>query len=131
MSAATHEGAAGSPAAARRLFTSTFTFASGDYDAEFHALDARIAALAKSIPGYLGEESWENPASGLLSNVYYWDSREALQALVSHPLHIEAKRQQARWLRGYQVVIAEVLASYGDGGIAHPLADVAPPGRVA
>lgn len=110
------------------MFTATFTFAPGDYDAEFRALDAQIAALAKSIPGYLGEESWESPASGLISNVYYWDSREALQVLISHPLHIEAKRQQARWLRGYQVLIAEVLCRYGDGGIAHPLSAVAPPG---
>jgi quaternary ammonium compound-resistance protein SugE len=28
---------------------------------------------------------------------------------------------QHRWLRGYHVTIAQVLRSYGDGGIAHPL----------
>jgi heme-degrading monooxygenase HmoA len=104
------------------MYTATFTFAPGDYDDEFHRLDAAIAALAKSLPGYLGEEAWENPANGLVSNVYYWESREALQALIDHPDHLAAKRAQARWLKGYQVVIAEVLASYGDGGIAHPLA---------
>ncbi len=104
------------------MYTATFTFAPGDYDDEFHALDATIARVAKSLPGYLGEEAWENPATGLVSNVYYWDSREALQALIEHPDHIAAKRQQARWLKGYQVVIAEVIGSYGDGGIAHPLA---------
>lgn len=80
--------------------------------------------FARSIPGYLGEEAWENTESGLISNVYYWDSMDALQALMNHPEHIRAKRLQARWLKGYQVVIAQVVRSYGDNGIAHPLASV-------
>ena len=46
-------------------------------DAEFFALDERIAEVARKIPGYLGEEAWENAATGLISNVYYWDSMEA------------------------------------------------------
>ena len=103
------------------MFTSTFTFAKGDYDTEFFALDGRIAEIARAIPGYRGEEAWENPATGLISNVYYWDSMAALQRLMEHPAHREAKAAQARWLKGYQVVIAEVVRSYGDGGIAHPL----------
>jgi hypothetical protein len=32
-----------------------------------------------------------------------------------------AKQRQQQWLAGYQVVIAQVVGSYGDGGIAHPL----------
>lgn len=104
------------------MFTSTFTFAKGQYDDEFHALDQVIAQVAQSIPGYLGEEAWENSETGLVSNVYYWASLEALQALMKHPSHIQAKQSQSRWLDGYQVVIAQVLGSYGDGGIAHPLA---------
>lgn len=104
------------------MFTSTFTFAKGDYDADFFALDARIAELARAIPGYRGEETWENAETGLISNVYYWDSMEALQQLMSHPAHREAKAAQGRWLKGYQVVIAQVMHSYGDGGIGHPLA---------
>ena len=103
------------------MYTSTFTFAAGTYDDEFHALDQRIAEIARAIPGYRGEEAWENPVTGLISNVYYWDSMEALQQLMSHPAHREAKQAQARWLKGYQVVIAQVLNTYGDGGIAHPL----------
>jgi heme-degrading monooxygenase HmoA len=106
------------------MFTSTFTFAKGEYDDEFHALDAVIAEVARSIPGYLGEEAWENTATGLLSNVYYWESMEALQALMTHPSHRDAKRRQARWLSGYQVVIAEVLQTYGDNGLDHPLKQV-------
>lgn len=106
------------------MYTATFTFAKRQFDDDFHALDAVIARLAKSIPGYLGEESWENPASGLVSNVYYWQTLEALQALMTHPAHLEAKQRQGQWLAGYQVVVAEVIGCYGDGGIAHPLAGV-------
>lgn len=111
------------------MYTATFTFAAGVYDEDFHALDAVIARVARSLPGYLGEEAWENAATGLVSNVYYWDSMEALQALMQHPAHRQAKQDQARWLRGYQVVIAQVLGSYGDGRIAHPLAGRADMGR--
>ena len=104
------------------MFTSTFTFAKGQYDDDFHALDAVIAEVARAIPGYLGEEAWENAGTGLISNVYYWDSMEALQALMQHPEHIRAKQLQACWLKGYQVVIAQVVRTYGDRGIPHPLA---------
>lgn len=113
--------AAGQPHNAR-MFTSTFTFAKRAFDDEFHALDQRIAEMARAIPGYLGEEVWENTANGLFSNVYYWETMEALQTLMKHPDHLDAKRQQARWLQGYHIVIAEVVGSHGDGGIPHPLA---------
>ncbi|WP_269632311.1 antibiotic biosynthesis monooxygenase family protein [Pelomonas sp. BJYL3] len=102
------------------MYTATFIFAKGDWDAEFHALDATIAEAARALPGYLGEESWDNAERGLVSNVYYWESLEALQALMQHPAHLEAKRQQARWLQGYQVHVAQVLRSYGDGRLAPP-----------
>lgn len=104
------------------MYTATFTFAPGEYDDEFHRLDQAIAEAARSIPGYLGEEAWENPANGLVSNVYYWQTLEALQQLMDHPVHREAKARQARWLKGYHVVVAQVLRSHGDGGIPHPLA---------
>ncbi|GAA5185257.1 hypothetical protein GCM10025771_41060 [Niveibacterium umoris] len=103
------------------MYSSTFTFATRQFDDEFHRLDAAIAEAAKSIDGYLGEESWENTATGLVSNVYYWESLEALQELMSHPAHIQAKALYSKWLNGYQVVIAQVLRSYGDGKLAHPL----------
>jgi len=106
------------------MYSSTFIFATRQFDEEFHRLDQEIAAMAKAIPGYLGEESWENAASGLVSNVYYWESLEALQQLVQHPRHQEAKAAQGKWLAGYQVIISQVLRSYGDGklGARLPLA---------
>lgn len=104
------------------MYSATFTFAPGEYDDAFHRLDQTIAEVARGIPGYLGEEAWESPSSGLVSNVYYWQTLEALQQLMEHPRHLQAKRSQGQWLKGYHVVIAEVLRSHGDGGIAHPLA---------
>lgn len=103
------------------MYSSTFIFAKKQFDDEFHRLDIAIAEAAKSTPGYLGEESWENASTGLVSNVYYWESLEALQRLMQHPTHLEAKAGQARWLDGYQVVIAQVLRTYGDAKLAHPL----------
>ena len=47
------------------MYSATFTFAKGEYDDEFHQRDQAIAELAKSIPGYLGEEAWENTAHPL------------------------------------------------------------------
>jgi heme-degrading monooxygenase HmoA len=100
------------------MYSSTFIFSKGQYDDEFYRLDEIIAQAAKSIPGYLGEEAWENPVSGLISNVYYWESLEALQSLMKHPAHLEAKKKQANWLDGYQVVISQVLRTYGDGKLS-------------
>ncbi|WP_395347621.1 antibiotic biosynthesis monooxygenase family protein [Variovorax sp. UC122_21] len=103
------------------MYASTFIFATRQFDDAFHRLDQAIAEAARALPGYLGEESWENSANGLVSNVYYWRSLEALQALMTHPSHLQAKAAQANWLDGYRVVISEVVRSYGDGRIDHLL----------
>ena len=99
------------------MYTSTFIFAKKEFDDEFHALDQAIAAAAKAIPGYRGEEAWENSSMGLVCNVYYWDSLEDLELLMKHPSHLLAKAGQARWLNGYRIVIAEVQREYGIEGL--------------
>lgn len=103
------------------MYSATFIFAKKRFDDEFHTLDARIAEVARGLPGYLGEESWENPSSGLVSNVYYWETLDDLQHLVQHPSHLRAKASQSNWLAGYQVVIAEVIKVYGDARLNHLL----------
>lgn len=103
------------------MYCSTFIFAKKQFDESFHRLDQEIAAMAKSIPGYLGEEAWENASTGLVSNVYYWESLEALQQLMQHPRHLEAKQAQGNWLAGYQVIISQVIRSYGDSKLSHLL----------
>jgi heme-degrading monooxygenase HmoA len=102
------------------MYSATFIFAKKQFDAEFHRLDRVIAAAAHLMPGYIGEETWENAATGQVSNVYYWETLDALQALVQHPMHLEAKAAQSNWLDGYRVVISQVLRTYGDGALVHP-----------
>jgi heme-degrading monooxygenase HmoA len=109
------------------VYSSTFIFASGQFDDAFHRLDQQIAAAAKAIPGYLGEESWENAATGQVCNVYYWESLEALQQLVQNPQHRVAKARQGEWLNGYRVEISQVLRTYGDDRLPARSADPAPP----
>lgn len=100
------------------MYSSTFIFATKQFDDEFHRLDHIIAEAAKAMPGYLGEETWENSSTGLTSNVYYWESLASLQALIQHPVHLEAKAAQSNWLNGYRVIISEVLRTYGDDVLA-------------
>ena len=102
------------------MFSATFIFDKKQFDDAFYALDNAIAAAAKETEGYLGEESWENTETGRICNVYYWQDLQSLQALMQHPKHLEAKANQANWLNGYQIVIAEVIRAYGDGSIAYP-----------
>ena len=83
------------------------------FDDEFHTLDQVFGAAAKAIPGYLGEETWENPSNGVVSYVYYRETREVLQAPMKDPSHLLAKARHAKWLDGYRVVIAEVQREYG------------------
>jgi heme-degrading monooxygenase HmoA len=96
------------------IYSSTFIFAKRQFDDEFHRLDRQIAAAARNLPGYLGEEAWENASTGLVSNVYYWSSLDALRQLMSNPAHLQAKAAQANWLAGYRVVISKVMRAYGD-----------------
>jgi heme-degrading monooxygenase HmoA len=108
------------------MYSSTFTFAPGQFDEPFHRLDGEISAFAKSIPGYLGEEAWENRITGLVSNVYYWETLEALQQLTQHPTHLSAKSMQGNWLDGYQIIISQVLRVYGDSKLKSKLPVHAP-----
>jgi heme-degrading monooxygenase HmoA len=97
------------------MYLAAFIFEPGEYDAEFHRLNALIGAAAKASPGYLGTESWV-ASSGKLRNVtYYWRDLDSLQAFSHDPNHLEAKREYARWYRGYHILVSQVLRSYGDG----------------
>lgn len=104
------------------MYCATFIFKKKQFDDQFHRLDQAIAEFAKTTQDYIGEECWENPATGCIANNYYWHSMEGLQQLMQHPRHLEAKAAQGNWLDGYHVVVSQVLRSYGDGGIVHPTA---------
>lgn len=101
------------------MYSATFIFDKRQFDAEFYALDEVIAEIAKKTLGYIGEDSWENPSTGRLCNVYYWQSMDGLHELMHHPKHLEAKAKQANWLQGYQVYVSQIMRAYGDGAINH------------
>jgi heme-degrading monooxygenase HmoA len=101
------------------MYSVSFIFEPGTYDARFHELNALIEAAARASPGYIGTESWRSADGRRANATYYWASLAELLEFSSHPQHIEAKRQYQRWYRGYHIVIAEVVRSYGDGVFAH------------
>ena len=102
---------------AATVYTSTFIFDPKEYDADFHRLNDEIASRARAIPGFLGEEAWENPETGLHSEVYYWSSLDALHQLIGMDTHREAKRLHERWIGPHRVVIGQVLSEYGQAGL--------------
>jgi heme-degrading monooxygenase HmoA len=103
------------------MISATFIFRPGQYDEEFHRLDAIIMDVALATPGYVGAERWWSDDRTERSVVYYFESQEALRAFSRDETHLEAKRQSKRWYEAYRVVISEVLSSHGDGELAHPL----------
>lgn len=101
------------------MYSAAFIWEPGEYDAEFHRLNALIDEVARALPGFLGTESWQAVDGTRRNATYYWDSLDTLKAFSTHPAHQEAKRQYARWYAGYHVVVAQVVRSYGDGAFAH------------
>lgn len=101
------------------MYSAAFIFEPGQYDDEFHRLNDIIDAVAKSLPGFLGVDSWQSTCGSLRNVTYFWSDLETLKTFSSHPSHQEAKRQYARWYQGYHIVVSQVLRSYGDGAITH------------
>jgi heme-degrading monooxygenase HmoA len=101
------------------MYIAAFIYAPGEYDEEFHRLNAIIDAVAKASPGFVAVESWQSSTDGRRNATYYWRDLETLKAFSTHPAHQEAKRQFARWYAGYHIVISQVIRSYGDGSLAH------------
>ncbi|MDH4049252.1 MAG: DUF4188 domain-containing protein [Gammaproteobacteria bacterium] len=101
------------------MYSASFVWEPGDYDAEFHRLNKAIDDVARSLPGFLGVDAWQSADASRKNAIYYWDSLDTLKVFSAHPTHLEAKRQYARWYKGYHIVISEVLRSYGDESFSH------------
>ena len=101
------------------MYCASFIWEPGSYDSEFHRLNNAIDEIARSLPGYLGVESWRNADGSRKCVNYYWTDLETLKLFSVHPTHQEAKRQYLRWYTGYHIVISEVIRSYGDGTLSH------------
>lgn len=105
------------------MLQAAFLFRPRRTDAEFDALNARIAARAAGIDGFVGEEAWRSPDGTLALAIYYWSHREALDRFVRDAVHRKAKGRQAEWYDGYHVVVSEVVSTYGDGRLPHVTGD--------
>ena len=100
------------------MFAAQFIFKPGTYDEEFHRLDASIDKFAASLDGFLGVERWLSADGQVKNSVYYFADQATIQTFARFPDHVEAKGKVARWYDGYQVIISEVVATYGDGNIS-------------
>lgn len=101
------------------MFACSFIFRKKAYDEEFHRLDASIDAHAQSLDGYIGVDRWFSDDGKVQNSIYYWRDMDAVSVFARFPDHLEAKEKYAHWYEGYQIVISEVTASYGDGNIPH------------
>ena len=88
-------------------------------DDEFFLLDNAIASYAESLSCFLGSESWFSEDKKKINAVYYFETMEVVRTFARFPTHQEAKEKYAQWYDGYQVVISEVQATYGDGKMDH------------
>lgn len=94
-----------------------FIFQPGTYDEEFHQLDGVIATYAASMPGFVGNESWVSTDGKRRNEIYYFSDRDSLREFSTVEQHLVAKKKYQNWYDGYQIVISEVTAHYGDGRI--------------
>ena len=101
------------------MYTVAFIYEPKEYDTEFHRLNDLIGQAARSMPGFLGAESWKSEDGKRFNATYYWSDLDSLREFSNHPRHLEAKRQYSRWYAGYHIVVSEVVRSYGDGFFPH------------
>lgn len=100
------------------MFAAQFIFRPKVYDDRFHELDQQIDAFALTLPGFLGVERWQSADGSLRNSVYYFEDMQTLTTFARFEPHREAKKEYAKWYDGYQVVISEITATYGDGNIS-------------
>ncbi|GAA0513963.1 protein of unknown function [Halorubrum aquaticum] len=97
------------------MYLVTFRLDPGEYDAEFHELNDAIQAVAEETDGYLDKRTWHDPESGAVLVVYYWESLDALESFGADSTHERAKKRWTEWYDAYEVVVTEVVDSYGSG----------------
>ena len=97
------------------MYLVTFRLEPGEYDEEFRELNGKIQAVAEGMDGYLGKRTWHASESDQVLVVYYWSSLDALEQFGLHADHKTAKQRWTDWYNAYEVIITDVLESYGSG----------------
>ena len=95
-------------------------FEPGEYDDEFHFLDSQIDAFASELSGFISVHRWISSDGRLRNSIYFFKDMGSVQALSKFPQHLVAKKEVKRWYKGYQILITEVTATYGDGNLQYP-----------
>ena len=73
---------------------------------------ARMEALVRSQPGFLGVESARD-SEGFGITVSYFDSEDAIRAWRDHGEHARTRAEgRARWYEGFAVRVAKVERAY-------------------
>ena len=86
------------------IFSATRT----EDDNEYGETSARMEALAKTMPGYLGFEAVRN-ADGFGIAISYWESEEAISNWKRQAAHQHAQqRGRKEWYTDYCVHVARV-----------------------
>ncbi|TGL65054.1 hypothetical protein [Leptospira jelokensis] len=101
------------------MISATFIFKQKFTDQEFETLDHSIETFVTNHPEYLGRDQWANEEKGILAVVYYFETEKGLDALKVFSDHKSAKSNYNKWYEGYQVIVSNVLQSYGDGKMEH------------
>jgi hypothetical protein len=104
------------------MISCSFIFSPGVYDDEFYELDGKIDLFASSLEGFLGVDRWVSEDGKSRNSNYYFDGMASVKELSRYPEHLVAKENYRKWYLGYQIVVSEVVGSYGDGYFQHPSA---------
>lgn len=102
------------------MISCSFIFSPGVYDDEFHSLDGRIEQFAIALEGFIGVDRWVSDDGKARNSIYYFEGMDSVKQLSRYPEHLVAKENYKKWYLGYQIVVSEVVGSYGDGYFAHP-----------
>ncbi|MDQ1120339.1 antibiotic biosynthesis monooxygenase [Pseudoxanthomonas winnipegensis] len=82
-------------------------------DAAYGEAAARMVALARQQPGFLGVESARG-ADGFGITISYWDSEAAIAAWRAHAEHAAVRATGRRdWYSHFELRIARVERAYG------------------
>ena len=79
---------------------------------EIEEMDARMAALAATMPGYVSYRQY-GAADGEGVAVVEFESHETAAAWRAHPEHREAQRLgKERWLSEYRITVCDAVRDY-------------------
>ena len=79
---------------------------------EIEEADARMAALAATMPGYISYRQYA-AADGEGIAVVEFESHETVKAWREHPEHREAQRLgKERWLSEYRITVCDAVRDY-------------------